>query len=394
MKRFFYFLPVAALALASCSNNDDNAIVKGGDEIAQALAPDALQLFPVVSNATTRAFEELTNDKFVEFKINVSGTDAFVTGVTDETPQGNAKTIANGTTVKKESGKWSIMENDEKVSIWWKNKNAKSSFTAYNQAAGSFSTTNQDNVKDVMVAAAPLKSGGDYKNGVPLTFRHTLSQVVVKAYNAAADNGITIKVKAARLRNIGSTSTLSLPSAGSDTSESLGYNPWSAPSETSDFNNFDATAEATTLSTATVAVLNTQVMIPQTLACTSDQFASGEGAYLSLLINVKDATGDNTVQIYPSKYVDDVESYTDDDFAWAAVNLDGYEWEPGKKYTITLKFAKDGYGSVDAEQTNGKTPAKDGKNSGDPIVDNPLPLIFTVSVVDWEDAAAAEDIEA
>lgn len=143
------------------------------------------------------------------------------------------------------------------------------------------------------------------------------------------------------------------------------------------------------------------LLIPQQLA--EATIASKSGQYLSLLVQIVDAT-DNTKLIYPknnfkgetqpgntvadpdyrSSGVDGTEKW-----AWTAVDINT-KWEPGKKYIYTLHFTENGYGKIDGNTDGGNTnPGDDGDDSttdprpGDDVVDTPVKLILDVEVIDW-----------
>lgn len=78
-------------------------------------------------------------------------------------------------------------------------------------------------------------------------------------------------------------------------------------------------------------------------------------------------------------------------------------WDPGKKYTYTLNFSKDGIGKSIADQPSDASTVGDnfpyGKDfvsgedqkPGTDIVDNPVELFFTVTVDSWTDADAINE---
>lgn len=77
-------------------------------------------------------------------------------------------------------------------------------------------------------------------------------------------------------------------------------------------------------------------------------------------------------------------------FAYVCVPIDT-KWLPGYKYTYTLNFSKDGIGKIDPNFADGYTGVDypggtGGQTPGEDVIDNPIPLYFTVTVDSWTDA--------
>ena len=380
MKKLLYLLPVAALALASCSNEE--GLVKG-DEVAKAATSPALQIYPVV-NANTRASWDDSN--FAAFTLDASGQ--FQTDAT--TINTGAAALTGKAVTKGEDGKWTIAGGP----YYWPSKQATSSFTAYNHAAGEYTAPVTGDQEDIVVAFAPEASASDYEAGVPLYFRHILSQVVFKADNADKDD-ITVKVAGVRINNVYTTGEFTLPTASTETA--LGYTPWSEQKTSNSYKGVAAVADAIELTNGaaqTLAMIDPQMLVPQTL--TEADLTAGTGSYLSVLIKVTDNTG---AAIYPTEAAATADP-SGNGFAWAAVDLSGMTWEAGKKYIYTLHFTKTGLGKVDPNQEDGGTddptddgdPGTDNPEEGDDIVDSPVPLVLTVTVVDWEEVPSEKTL--
>lgn len=386
MKKLVFLLPIAALAMASCSN--DSVVEQPTTKVVSA---EALQIFPELQGITRGTVYD--NGNFTTFKLTTSGS--FQTGETKEDP-GTTQQFS-GETVTKTSGTWKIGTQD---AWYWPSKSASSKFTAWAGGdAGSYtaSTTIADQ-KDIVVAFNE-GTASEFESGVPLKFRHILSQIVVKADNAAK-NKIQIKVKGIRLNNIATNNTWKLPTAS--TVSSLPDGIWTGTPGTND--NYVINLAETTLTDGSATDLSGSdplLLIPQQLA--EATIASKSGQYLSLLVQIVDAT-DNTKLIYPknnfkgetqpgntvadpdyrSSGVDGTEKW-----AWTAVDINT-KWEPGKKYIYTLHFTENGYGKIDGNTDGGNTnPGDDGDDSttdprpGDDVVDTPVKLILDVEVIDW-----------
>ena len=386
MKKLLYLLPVAALALASCTNNDEPA---QAPELAKAnVDAAALQIFPVV-NATTRISPAniWSDTNFNKFYLTASGQ------FLDAAKNGNSVDIISKE-VSKATGSWVIAG---AATYYWPSKTTESDFTAFTRTSGEYTaSTTSANQEDIMVAYAPKKVASEYKAGVPLEFKHILSQIVFKADNADK-NDITVKVAGIRINNIYSKGTFTLPTAAAASA-------WSDIQTSATYKNTVAAASAITLTdgeaTLLTSVFDPQMLVPQTLPAYEGE---GVGAYLSVLVQVTNAT--TGAAIYPVNQVDAGDNpIVGSGYAWAAVDFGSTTWEPGKKYIYTLHFTKRGIGNVDPEQGDGGTddpadptpgdPTDDDPIPGpdDPIIDNPIPLVLTVTVTDWEEVEGSYDL--
>lgn len=78
-------------------------------------------------------------------------------------------------------------------------------------------------------------------------------------------------------------------------------------------------------------------------------------------------------------------------YAYVCVPIDT-KWLPGYKYTYTLNFSKDGIGKIDPNFAGGYPTGVNypggtgGLKPGEDVIDNPIPLYFTVTVDSWTDA--------
>ena len=402
MKKLVFLLPIAAIAMASCSN--DSVVEQPATKVVSA---EALRIYPEIQGATRgtvwdnsnfAAFYLTTSDKFQTNSEVVNHTDAHV--------------LTNAI-VEKSNGTWSIGGTD----YYWPSKSASSSFTAWAPVApggdpifgpGDYTaSTTIANQKDILVA---FNSGSatDFESGVPLKFRHILSQIIIKADNADKTK-VDIEVADVRLNNISSTGTWAVPTAS--TATSLGYTPWSGVSDQVNyFTKVGSFASPVMLdgSAKDLTGADPLLLIPQQLNAAT--IASGTGQYISLLVRIKKGTtlvyprnnfkGDaNTAAAsgydpdYRSGGVDGTEQW-----AWTAVDVNT-NWEPGKKYIYTLHFTENGYGKIDGTVTGGNTnPGDDGDSTthdpepGDDVVDTPVKLVLDVEVIDWEEVTEEKEM--
>lgn len=386
MRKLWFLLPAVVLTLASCSN--DKVVEQNPSKVVEA---NALQLYPEIQGLTRGTVWD--NSNFTQFKLTTSGTFQ-----EDGTTINSGDAELTGVTVKKSGSTWSILKDNAATTYYWPNKSATSDFTAWaptDATTGAYtaSTTIADQ-KDILVA---FNSGSatDFEAGVPLKFRHILSQIVIKADNAAK-NKIQIKVKNVRLNNIMSAGTWALPTAS--TASALGYNPWSSVATEVNYLTGVGTTTAITLDGSAKDLTGAYplLLIPQDLnKTTAADIEHSNGQYISVLVQIqKIKTGDETANtpIFPKgTNATDVSPGTVDSqhFAWAAVALgEQSKWEPGKKYIYTLHFTENGYGKVDDNQGDGDPDDGTGTQDPDPgedVVDAPVKLVLDVEVIDWTD---------
>ena len=242
---------------------------------------------------------------------------------------------------------------------------------------------------DVIVARDKGNSADHATNGMPLNFKHVLSQVEVKAVNSSnATPDYKIKVAGVKIGRIVKKATFTYPA---DTKSATTLSGYALGTDKETFGV--AMQEAKELSITPVSLMGTDgnfMLIPQTLtkwdvAKHRTEGTDNEGVYLSVLLNITTKDG---VTIYP----------TDGKYAWAATPLEiPGGLEPGKKYVITLDF-KDGAGYQDPE---GDKPAGFTPATGVEISDNPVspaapkpgtPVLsnrvikFTVTVEGWQNS--------
>ena len=414
MKKFMYLLPVAALAMASCSNNDDAVIEQSA---AQQLAKaDQLMIFPSVGGASTRAQAITTTGTNALGKFYLDATGSFFAGSNaannaPEDPEGTPEKSIKGQ-LTKNGATWSFPEGQ---TYWWADGSTKGTFTAF--ADGGDLTgiptevtipVSKDDQKDYLVA---YNEGlrADFRSGVGLNFQHITSQVKFQAKNIATN--VEIKIKGMRMVNIVSNAALAMPTASTSANDfdwsTTDYQPWTLGSAMLAYKGIDD--EAVTLEHVNATDLNfgdAQFLLPQQLAVAelgdnekaiaeglanaSWNTAISTGNAIAFLINIKKVDDPATPvteveeQVYPVTFTvvassasEDFDTYyvkNDDgfyekasgsydssktyytqddnsaDYAWAYVPVDT-KWEPGKIYTYTLNFAEDAYGYVDPDQT-------------------------------------------
>lgn len=261
--------------------------------------------------------------------------------------------------------------------------------------------------KDLIVAynnAQKSASG----NGVELNFKHTLSQIELKAKLGTGNkNAYSVKLKGAWFVNVWGKGDLAF-----DQEEKNNFK-WTNDGNTKSTygryfeNPMDLSLNASALLAAGAGFDNSSLMvIPQTLP-EWDNNDPSDGAYILLLCRVEvthtgtDHTGEDYVkddgenhihQMFPTP--DDNKSFKEDLYGYVCVPLTDSNggamvWEAGKKYVYTLEFCGQNSGAglyppeIDPELPDAPdTPS--GKDPGDPVLDNPIK--FTVKVDNWTNA--------
>ena len=200
--------------------------------------------------------------------------------------------------------------------------------------------------EDIIVAYNYGTRDDHETSGVPMKFKHILSQVAVQAKDSkASDHQYTIEVAGVKLGRIASEGKFTYPAKNSYTA--FGTDKAFASSLITLTDNkvssfFAGAATVATLNATTpVSLMNTSngnfMIIPQDTEAWNQEATYGGGTagtdngkmYLGVRVRIKSKAG---AAIYP----------VDGNFAFATTPLD-YKFEPGKKYLITVDF-KDGAG--------------------------------------------------
>ena len=216
---------------------------------------------------------------------------------------------------------------------------------------------------DMIVAYETGDKEHNESSGVPLNFRHALSQVVVKAANLST-SGIQIKVAGVKLGNILDRGTFTYPATSTSTRNSgtLSQSLWNTSA--AEYTDYVISKEATdsVLNATAKSIMfggAAWMVVPQALtARTSFADASDHGSSIGVMVQILDA---NNGQLYPA---------TAGQYAYTNIPIDT-NWEPGKKYTYTLNFL---------DEVNGGGAGVD--DNDDPVLG--LPIRFTLTVDDWD----------
>lgn len=240
---------------------------------------------------------------------------------------------------------------------------------------------------DVLVAVTSGSTAEQHQaSGVPMNFKHLLSQIEVKAKNS--NETYKVKVAGVKIGRINSKSTFTFPETTTATSADL--TGLSTPTTPLTFGA--GSKQALELTGDAQSIMNADngnfMLLPQTLTAWDQKghYNNGQGngtdnngVYLSVLVNITTAAGAELYPVHAGQYA----------FAATPFTVEG-GFKAGNKYIITLDFS-DGVGYQDPDKSNpipaGETPSVTVDDNpiggadtpGKPILNN-KPIKFTVTV--------------
>lgn len=338
MKRFLFFL--AAAAMTACSQDETTDVVGNGHPIdfRTAMGTRAAETTTgTLQKITVTAIDAEHENYFTDVEFSKKGN-----YFTSETPyywpvDGSQLSFFAYAPTATELGSGSV-----------EITNASKKLTNYAPA------TDVSEQQDFITATA-TGSKTDEAKGVALTFKHRLSQIEIKAKNT--EDTYVYKVQGVRIAQPVSKATFD-----------FGTGAWELGSDKATYEVTYKGSEKT-LGSSAVSIMKTDgdnaMLIPQQLVAWdsgTDKSNAKKGAYLSVLINITKADGEDP--IYPAEA---------GQYGWAAVAIDT-NWEAGKKYVYTLDFSN-GAGKVDPE---------DPDHPGEDILGSPIK--FSVEVDTWKPA--------
>lgn len=346
MKKQFLFVAVAALAMASCSEDEQMAVNHGA----------AIDFRGAMATRATETTTANLNDIFVT-ALDAAGANFFAE---EQFTKGATNTFNSVT------------------SYYWPSDDSQLNFFAYapskaelggtltitnttKELAGFSPVTTIADQKDFVSCKATGKKSLNESAGVSLSFKHQLSQIEIKAKND--NNAYVYKVLAARIGQPVSKGTFDFDREN-----------WSL--ETDKANYIVPDFSEITLDGTPKSLMGTTggnaMLLPQQLTAwdptTDKNNKTHNGAYLAVKLQINTKAG---ARVYPATVVGD--------YDWAAVPINT-TWEAGKKYVYTLDFTN-GAGKVDPEKTTPVAPT-DPFNPGDNILGG-TPIKFTVTVTPW-----------
>lgn len=308
MKKNLFFFAAAAIALASCSN-DDVVEVNNGTGIGFRAS--------VGSRAS-----EMTIAGLGDFKVTAVYNSAIY--FQDVTFTGSS----DGTYTSYPEYYWPA---DGTVSFY---AYSPSSLTmTLNGAKDALTLTDfapaakMSQQIDFITATATGSKASNETSDVELEFKHNLAQIEVQAVNT--NTAYTFKVRGVRIGNVASTGTFN----GSS---------WTTGTEKTNYGQ--VYNDAVTLDHQATSIMSNSfgnaMLIPQEFTAW-DKESNTSGAYIAILVNITTST----TQIYPN---------TEGEYAWVALPISG-TWYAGYKYVYTLDFSEGaGVGALSREAVTAK----------------------------------------
>lgn len=323
MNKAIYLCAAAALALASCSN----------DETVEMAQQKGIS-FRAVTGLNTRASEVTTT--------NLS--EILVTAFWDAN-NNKYDGFTNGEVLYKKDGNGDF---NSAIPVYWPGKdqeNEKLSFTAFsNNWTGNKTITDKNTISVgsveintdvdqqadmVYVTGVTGTKTANETSGVALTLKHALSQIQI---SAKSDNTVyTYQVKGICISNVDGEANFDVVA-----------DKWSNNNANDQVYNVtydNAITLSGTAQTIMKAEGNNLMLLPQGATTAwdveNDKQNANKGTYISVLLRIT-KTADNS-NVFPAEGADT--------YGWAAVPA-SFTWEKGNKYVYTLNFTN-GAGRVD-----------------------------------------------
>ena len=377
MKKAFYMMAAAAIALSSCSSEETTDVAKS----------TAISFRPIVS-LNSRGAEMTTNDLQEMWVTGFyqKATDVYFTDMKYTKEKGTQNTFIPSSPVFWQEGRtYKFVAISPAKSEWPAGLNITRDEVTCNEFAPKSNISEQ---KDLIVDAVEANDE-QWGKELSLNFKHILSQIQIKVKNG--NENLVYNIKAVRINSVVgkkkfaySTSTKNstwsnIDGVTNDTKYELTFDN----AYTLDGKNI--TELNLTSADATVANGGGAMLVPQSVtawngAKVEDATPYDGGTYISIFLNVKMASGNKFM--YPAG------AQGDQTYGWVAIPVPSINWEEGNKYIYTLDMST-GCGKVDpvdpgtnvnpggkVDPSAPKDPEKGGNVFGKAIR-------FTVNVVDW-----------
>lgn len=347
MNKAIYLCAAAALALASCSNDETVEMAKG----------DGIS-FRTVAGLNTRGAETATAD------LTTNGV--YVTSFKED---GSIMYPETHYTVN--AGVWSAGQfwlDQNKLNFYltypeltkWQ---ADFELTADNKQITGFKVA--DEIKDQVDYVAAYVESNKTNTAINAELQHVLSQIEIQA--KSSNTAYTYEISGVRIGKIFSTANYTFPTSTADADKFGAFADWSNQYTYSyDIANPVTLKTDGSISSLKVDDLGNAMLIPQSLTAwdgAADGANAGNNQYIS--IKVKITKVGETTPYYNG---------------WASVGVAG-TWEAGNKYIYTLDLTN-GAGRVDPEGP-GPDQVTEPDQPGDNILGDEIK--FDVKVVEWND---------
>ena len=393
MKTKFFFLAVAAVTLASCSNDET---VEVNQSQKQA---DAIGFRPFIDNLTRASSTSDMSAPLASFKVS-----AFKHGDTTN-PYIDDVTYTNVSDVYYVDA--SAPSNHFANEYYWPAAKLDFYTYAFNAAVSAQITKKAYNQFEVTPAAGPNGTYADLifgtiqnigktdvydtskkygADGIPLNFRHTGSKIAVNVKNTSAQ--LEFEVTGWKVGFLDPTATFTLSETSTAGSGTLAFSDWAATTSTETTTASVATEYQSTFSAVTfdpgatsTALSGEMILIPQRITAATKYASDATGAnlnhsFIAVQLKIKNHTNDEII-------ADDGSGNA----IWAIwpIGDDGssttFNWEPGKKYTYTIDLAGGGYFETNQASTT---------DALDPILEGAVIKFVSVTVDNWTAASGID----
>lgn len=383
MKKAFYMMAAAAIALSSCSSEETTDVAKSS----------AITFRPTVGLNSRGA--ELTTNNLNEMWVSgfyQKADEVYFTDMKYTKEKGTANTFIPSSPVFWQDGRtYKFVAISPAKAEWPTGLTITRDEVKCDNFAPQSSISDQ---KDLIVDAVDANTD-QWGKELSLNFKHILSQIQIKVKNG--NENLVYNIKAVRINSVVgkknfaySTTTKNctwtdIADVTNDTKYQLTFN-----------NAYKLDGKNTTELTLTsegATVDGGAMLIPQNVtawngAKVDDSNAYNGGTYISIYLNVKMASGNKFM--YPAGAQGELT------YGWVAIPVPAINWEEGNKYIYTLDMST-GCGKVDpvdpgesvnpdgkVDPSKPKDPAK-----GDNVFGKAIK--FTVKVLDWTDKFADTD---
>lgn len=367
MNKKLFFLAIAALGLAACSN----------DDVVEINQSNAISFRPLTNNVT-RASEKTSwttgdiLDVFAEYKVGDADAAKFFkdnfTKVEDANFQSTAKYY------------WPAMTGNSMIFTAFYGVE-QSSTTAGSITSAFTPATSASSQTDILYAHKTISNAAEQP--VVLNFRHMLSQVAVNVKNS--NNGLKFSITGVRIGYLSTSGTTFACTEETDGDGNLAQNTWTPAALTGEavqkanLNKYDQTFSAFAVNGKVdeglaITGFSNWMLIPQsqtTATAYAQSKSSGtstdnpelNGAYIAIQMAImnNDASGTSIIA---------------QQWCYWPITLN---WTPGYKYTYTVDLAGGGYQPTD----------KTNDGNLDPVLGTPIEISASCTIDAWDTSAIA-----
>lgn len=370
MKKQLFWMFGAALALTSCSN-DEQVAVNPANEITFRTAVPMRTLASDIYSSSGKSLDQFTVNAWIVEDGIPTGTQHIQEETYKKNDEGTAYYIMG-----KDPHFWGVEDLSIIGEAYASDYNI--TFSSSDKVTYEYTVKVADDIaqqKDFITA--PIYSlKNEAKDGIALTFKHQLAKIGIKAKN---ESEYAINIKEVRLGNVQvcqESSKLTVTLEESSASEKSAV--WG------DLTNGIYTVSGTwEVKESEISLLNVEddqqffMLVPQTITAwdpvqskkdnkeinvESDGSEAATGAYIALLANIKH--GDDFT-VYPTGS----DKEDGGEYGWVCVPVPTINWEANKQYNYLLTFSNEAVGC---------------RKDGTAIMAGGGPLHFTASVSPWD----------